>query len=68
MAMKPGDMFYETELIAAAGSKGELRCDVCGIVVTLIDPFVRGFGSMLWLDVDRWVEDGTPKARCRSHG
>lgn len=54
----------DDELLAKAGSNGDLRCDTCDIPVTINDPFALG-SKMVWLDAMRWVEDGVPKARCR---
>lgn len=59
------DWLATAELFAAAGAEGRLRCEECGIVVTVDDPFDDE--RMLWADVDRWIEDGEPKARCRVH-
>lgn len=57
----------EFEIVARAGADGSLRCVVCDLPVTIIDPEPAQRGqSVIWLDADAWVEDGVPKARCRA--
>jgi len=60
-------MFWtkDDELIARAAAEGWLRCEECNLPVTFADPFNRG--QVVWLDTQRWVTEGVPHVRCRSH-
>lgn len=60
---------YLTTMVPAidAAAEGRLRCDQCGLTLTVVDPTItRGASVFKVTDFDMWVEpDGTPKGRCK---